>query len=207
MRIREDFNQINDILEFIIKEPQSHGRWLNTISYLKYIAIRKILSSQSESFIDEVMLRHIAEETRHAFFLKNLIAKTGMSLPNYEYANLYCGFSSFRYFQSVDIIVQKELLDIDSEKEYLYLCYLYVSHLIEERANWLYHKYNSTLQRNNSSFALISIILEEARHLEMVQELLPQHDIDYQERILRLKKEESSLFDRFYLTLLRCTEV
>lgn len=205
--LREDFNQINDILEFIIKDPQSHGRWLNTISYLKYIAAKKIVSSQSESYIDETTLRHVAEEIRHALFLKNLIAKIGLSLPNYEYENLYCGFSFFRYFQSIDILVQKELLDIDNDKEYLYLCYLYVSHLIEERANWLYHKYNSTLQRNNSSFALISVILEEARHLEMVQELLPQHDSAYHERIQRLNKEEASLFDRFYLTLLRCTQV
>lgn len=205
--MREEFNQMDEILETIIKNPDTHGRWLNTISFLEHIGSRKILLTQDISYMNESMLRHIAEEARHASFFKSLISQTGIALPDYSSENLFCGFASSRYFQGLDIAVQKELVDIEEDKEYFYLCYLYVSNLIEERADWLYTKYNAILQRNNSSISLTAIILEEERHLDVTHRYLLENDPDYSSRMDRLRVGENLLFDRFYLSLMQVSGV
>lgn len=205
--VQEDFNQMDEILQTIIKDADKHGRWLNTLSFLEYIGTRKMLATQDVAKMDEELLRHIAEEARHASFFKNLIVKTSVTLPDYSSSNLFCGFSAYRYFQGLDIITQKELFDIDEDREYFFTCYLYVSHLIEERANWLYQKYNSILQHNNSAFTLNAVINEEEKHLEQMKKYLLQTDSEYPERIARLRSQEVSLFDRLYLNLMRISGV
>ena len=54
----------------------SHAKWLNTLSFLENCGARKIAACEHPTLVKEEMLKHAAEEFRHAHHLKRQIDKS-----------------------------------------------------------------------------------------------------------------------------------
>lgn len=200
--IEKQETRLRTLLGRIIKNDQLHARWLNVLSYLEYIGSRKIFKTQKQNIINEAILRHASDEARHALALKQMVEKLlGQETISFEKQGLLCGYSAFRYFQSLDIMVKKELSGDQDDVDFSYRCYVYVSYIIEVRANWLYRIYSEELKQNNSSVSVGMIISDEIRHLDDMQEEIGRVDPNYERRIENFLAQEDSFFGRFLSNL------
>ena len=179
-----------DFLTQLVGQPHWHARWLNTLSFLEYIGARKIIKSQEASSLDLMILEHIAEETRHAYFFKGLSEKVlPGACPNYRDSELLAGRQSEEYFQALDSLVSNELGSSVSR-----LNYLYVTWLIEERAVSVYKLYSQVVRQTHGGIRLQAILNEENRHLEemrfLIQKLDPKQYLDRQKLFIRKEEVE-----------------
>jgi len=67
--------EFNNLLSVIINNNQLHTRWLNTLSLMENTGARKISASEDPETVTYIILKHAAEEHRHAFYLKKQIEK------------------------------------------------------------------------------------------------------------------------------------
>ena len=186
---------IQETLEYIIKSDELHARWLNTLSFLEHIGSRKILKTQSSNTTKTEVLRHAAEEARHAYIFKKLIEKTGLQIEDYKRDSMLCGGSANRYFQGLDGMVKKKLKELNIPRA---MCYYYVTALIEERAGWLYPIYQECLEKMKSSIDISNIIKEEERHLEEMHTGISGIEESVMEYF---RKKESDLFNIYFSKL------
>ena len=164
-----------ELLSKIICHPLTHAKWLNTLSYLENCGARKIAACEHPTKVKAEMLKHAAEEFRHAYYLKSQIKKViDDEFADYSMTAMLGGFSSLHYLQALDIAVcqylkgeeQMSLLEIKEA------AYILVTYAIELRASELYPLYHEHLKRANNKVAVKSILLEEEEHLaEMRREL------------------------------------
>ena len=195
------------ILRSIVKEPELHARWLNTLSLLEFMGTRKIARSAGGASLDETRLRHLAEEARHAQFFKMMIRRVKPDANwNYSREYLFCGFAGARYFNSLDAGVkkfldQKEYVQKFSALEKTDLFYNYVTVLIEERAGEIYELYENILRETQSPIRLSGIIGEEERHLEDMYSGLRSLDEEFLKNLDDLRLKERTLFTRFEKSL------
>ena len=199
------YSEIDNFFNQIIEDDNKHASWLNVLSYLEYIGSRKIFKTQKQEDMNEVILRHAADEARHALILKQMIEKLSVSdYGSYDTEHLMKGYSAYRYFQSLDSIVKKSFGNKrKNDREFTHLCYLYVSLIIEIRANWLYDHYSNALTRNNSPVNVSGIINDEIRHLEDTWNEIAKLDTGHLDRIKALSKSENNYFYNWYLNLLK----
>lgn len=164
-------NSLTGLMLRVVSDTDLHARWLNTLSYLEYIGFRKIIKSQDASHMNQQMLQHANEEGRHALLLKNICLKVGgPRYDTYHPAKLLKGPEAELYFQSVDAEAEALLSPIASGKELSRLTYLAVTWLIEVRALEVYGIYTEALRARGMSSPLASLLKEEERHLEEVEE-------------------------------------
>ncbi|XDD48752.1 hypothetical protein AB3N59_09800 [Leptospira sp. WS92.C1] len=196
---------IRSFLKKIIQDSKIHSRWLNTISFLEHMGSRKILATQSGFEMGEMILRHASEEARHAHFFKRMSDRVSPgTCPDYKQENLHCGYPAFLYFQRLDGMVLKNLKQsgIKGQKQ-SFLSYLYVTHLIEERADFLYNEYDQILEENGISVSLKAIIKEEESHLSEMQNSLAAEDSDYKTRYAFFQEKEKKNYLKFEKSLLK----
>jgi hypothetical protein len=157
----------------VITDPDLHGLWLNTLSYLENCGARKIASCEHPTQVKEEMLKHASEESRHAFYLKTQLARIGKSYDDYRLESLIGGWAAHRYLNLLDLRVCQYLKNLGlSFSRIRQLAYLLVTYAIELRAEELYPLYQAALRRLHSKVQVQSIILEEKEHLaEMEKEL------------------------------------
>lgn len=187
----------------IISSVELHARWLNTVSMMEHMGSRKIHSSQTGSAISEMILRHASEEARHAAFFKKAAMRISPNYcKSYEPGYLLSGGSAFLYFQRLDATIHKAL---KSESQLAgskkYLCYLYVTKMIEERAEMLYGIYQEVLESSRSPISLKGIIKEEEGHLREMNEVLEGLDPKFESRSDEFRKIEERLFQKFFIRL------
>ena len=195
--LTEQESRLRRLFERIIPDDELHAGWLNVLSYLEYMGSRKIFKTQKQDHIDEALLRHASEEARHALVLKQMVEKILPGQKNsYEHEGLLCGFSAFRYFQSLDAMVKRGLSNGGESRDFSYRCYVYVSYIIEIRANWLYKIYSEELKKAGSSVSVNMIINDEIRHLEDMKEEIERTDPGYESRIEDFLKREERWFVR-----------
>ncbi|MGJ4750838.1 hypothetical protein [Leptospira kmetyi] len=196
---------IRSFLEKIIQDPAQHSRWLNTISFLEHMGSRKILATQSGFGMGEMILRHASEEARHAHFFKRMSERISPgSCPDYQSENLHCGFPAFLYFQRLDGMVLKNLNSAGIKgKQQSFLSYLYVTHLIEERADFLYQEYDRILEENKIPVSLKAILKEEESHLAEMQSSLAAEDPEYKTRYAFFQEKEEKNYLKFEKSLLK----
>jgi hypothetical protein len=194
-----DETTMEGALSRLIEDPPRHARWLNTIALLEYTGARKMLKSQASSGMSEMILRHAAEESRHAHFFKRAALRIDASVAaDFSDASLLCGTAAKAYFYELDHGFCERLKQAGFSGDSLsYASYLYVTTAIEERADWLYPIYHRLLRRAKLPISLSGIIAEEAGHLEEMQGALAAVDPDYLERIESLRPFEEQLFDVF----------
>ena len=91
-------------LENIVKDNLIHAQWLNTLSFMENAGARKISASEDRQKVSLIILKHAAEEHRHAYYLKRQIAKLGEDLcENYEDQYLLAPKASKYYLNNLMI--------------------------------------------------------------------------------------------------------
>jgi hypothetical protein len=93
--------ELNKLLPQIIADNGLHTKWLNTLSLMENTGARKISASEDPLTVTYIILKHAAEEHRHAFYLKKQIEKVGKDLcPTYATEYLIAPAYS-RYYLSL----------------------------------------------------------------------------------------------------------
>lgn len=168
-------SDIEKLLNAIVADPNVHAKWLNTLSFLENCGARKIAACEHSSKVKQEVLKHAAEEFRHAYHLKRQIEKLACGLlEDYRNAFLLGGFVSRHYLAALDLYTSRYLssqlqFDKRSVREGAYLL---VTYAIELRAAELYLLYDAVLKQEKVKVSVKSILLEEKGHLaEMEAEL------------------------------------
>jgi bacterioferritin (cytochrome b1) len=63
------------IFALVVKDNNTHARWLNTLSMMENTGAKKFKKCEHPVFATEMILKHAAEEARHAYYLKKQIQK------------------------------------------------------------------------------------------------------------------------------------
>lgn len=163
------------ILNRIVNQPDLHARWLNTLSLMENSGARKISAGQDPKQVELTVLKHAAEESRHAFYFKNLLRKFGeKTCPTYESPYLLAARTSRRYLDRLDLQVSRYLkksLGL-SGTQLKYAAYLLVTYAIELRAQEIYPLYETLSLKSTPSISVRPILLEEEGHLKEMEEML-----------------------------------
>jgi len=192
--------ELNSILPTIIADNELHARWLNTLSLMENTGARKISASEDPVTVTYIILKHAAEEHRHAFYLKKQIEKTGKDLcPTYSGEYLVAPSYSKYYLNMLDVEVCRYLkkeLQLTG-RELRFAAYLLVTYAIEVRADELYPIYQDALDAANSKINVKSIILEEEGHLEEMINQLKTFSPVWQLHADKAVELETQLFDQW----------
>jgi hypothetical protein len=195
---------LNNILPTIIADNELHARWLNTLSLMENTGARKISASEDPVTVTYIILKHAAEEHRHAFYLKKQIEKTGDGLcPTYASEYLLAPAYSKYYLNQLDIDVCRYLKkDLKlSGAELRFAAYLLVTYAIEVRADGLYPVYQDALDEAGSKINVKSIILEEEGHLEEMINQLQKFSPEWEFHAQKAVDMESGLFKNWVAAL------
>lgn len=196
--------ELTTILPKIVADNQLHAKWLNTLSLMENTGARKISACEDPVTVTYIILKHAAEEHRHAFYLKRQIEKTGEKLcPTYANEYLLAPVSSKYYLNLLDVEVSRYLkkqLNL-SGAELRFAAYLLVTYAIEVRADELYPIYQQALDNAGSKVNVKSIILEEEGHLEEMINQLHHFSPDWQTHADKAVAIESRLFADWVNTL------
>lgn len=160
---------------------------------------RKISASEDPLTVTYIILKHAAEEHRHAFYLKKQIEKTGQQCPTYAPDYLVApGFSKY-YLNQLDVDVCRYLkteLGL-AGKDLRFAAYLLVTYAIEVRADELYPVYQDALDSAGSKINVKSIILEEEGHLEEMISQLKKFSAEWELHAKKAVESESRLFNNW----------
>ena len=196
--------QLKTLFEQIIASPETHARLLNTLSLMENTGARKISASEHSTEVTLIVLKHAAEEHRHAYYLKKQIAKIDETLcPTYSYEYLLAPASSRLYLNKLDTEVCRYLkttLNL-SGNELKFAAYLLVTYAIEVRADELYPVYQEALDAAKSKVNVKSIILEEEGHLEEMLKQLKDFSPEWEIHAEKALQIESKLFNTWATSL------
>ncbi|HJP64237.1 MAG TPA: hypothetical protein VJ844_12400, partial [Mucilaginibacter sp.] len=156
-----------------------------------------ISACEDPETVTYIILKHAAEEHRHAFYLKKQIEKTTVTCPTYSPQYLLAANSSRHYLNQLDVdacrYLKKELGL--KGRELRFAAYLLVTYAIEVRADELYPVYQDALDKVSSKVNVKSIILEEEGHLEEMINQLKSFSSDWLVHANKAVEMESKLFD------------
>jgi hypothetical protein len=159
----------------VVQDDLLHAKWLNTLSMMENCGARLIARCEHPTLVKEEMLKHAAEEFRHAFHLKKQIQKLKTpKLPTYEFPFLLGGWRSLHYLPMLNGTICRYLKSEAglTGNAFNSLAYLLVTYAVEMRASVLYPCYQTLLKAYGSKVSVQSIVLEEEGHLqEMVDAL------------------------------------
>lgn len=153
-----------------MQDEHLHSLWLNTLSYLENCGARKIASCEHPTLVKEEMLKHAAEEFRHALYLKRQLRRIHNYLEDYRLEYLLGGFAAYHYLHRLELETVRYLQTKRAEEKPL--VYLLVTYAIELRAAELYPLYQAALKKNRSVVQVQSILLEEKEHLQEMENAL-----------------------------------
>jgi hypothetical protein len=177
-------------LEWLCRHASAHVRFLNTLSLMEHVGSRKIMASQSKQGLSGETLRHLAEETRHAYFFKHAAEKLARRPLGYNAAETIAGSSARFYMGRLDAGIARDFADMAAGS----LPYLYMSLIVELRAVWFYQLYQETLTENNHALSLRSVLAEEELHLNAMLAHLTELDPDCASRVTRFRTLEQQRF-------------
>ena len=196
--------ELNTILPVIIANNELHARWLNTLSLMENTGARKISASEDPVTVTYIILKHAAEEHRHAFYLKKQIEKAGKAFcPTYADEYLVASNYSKYYLNMLDVEVCRYLkkeLNLTG-RELRFAAYLLVTYAIEVRADELYPIYQDALDTAGSKINVKSIILEEEGHLEEMINQLQHFSPQWQQHADKAVEMETRLFNDWVIAL------
>lgn len=192
------------LFDQIISQPLLHAKLLNTLSLMENTGARKISASEHSTDVTLIILKHAAEEHRHAYYLKRQIGKIDESYcTTYAYEHLLAPASSRLYLNMLDIEVSRYLkstLNL-SGNELKFAAYLLVTYAIEVRADELYPIYQAALDKAGSKVNVKSIILEEEGHLEEMLKQLKDFSPEWETHAEKAVNIEAKLFADWVLAL------
>ncbi len=176
---------LETFLNHIIPIKALHTKWLNTLSFLENCGARKIAAFEDPMLVKKEMLKHAAEEFRHAHSLKQQIQKLDYPIPSdYSMQSLFGGWKTIHYLDRLESKISR------FQKK---SAYLLVTYAIEKRAQKIYPLYQNLLKQYGSKVSVKSILLEEVGHLEEIEkELAPLRESE------SLKQRASALEETIY---------
>lgn len=175
---------LQNLLHQIVQSPKMHAQWLNTLSMMENTGARKIARAEHPTRVTEDILKHAAEEARHAWYLKKQISKLEAGqLADYQADQLLLPHKSAAYLRRLDVEVCRKLiaeLGLSGAK-LRHAAYLLVTYGIEVRAMELYPLYQEVLEAHSSPVTVKSIIAEEKGHLDVMQAQMEEefNDVEY----------------------------
>ncbi|WP_256009307.1 hypothetical protein [Desertivirga xinjiangensis] len=191
---------LESLIRVIVQDNDVHCRWLNTLSIMENTGARKISACEHKTDVTLIILKHAAEEHRHAYYLKKQISKLSETgyLTYADDALLAPGDSRF-YLNKLDVEVCKYLKTELSLSGYdlKFAAYLLVTYAIEVRADELYPVYQAALDEVKSKVNVKSIILEEEGHLEEMLAQLKNFSPDWEQHAKKAVEIESGLFNNW----------
>jgi hypothetical protein len=126
------------------------------------------------------LLKHLTEESRHAFFFKRAAESAAGRPLDYDAADTVAPAAAKFYMERLDAEINGALGDAAAE-----LPYLYMSLIVELRATWIYRIYQDVLTRRKNVVSLRSILAEEQLHLDEMCARLQAIDPETDARIAR----------------------
>ncbi len=197
--------KLQEIFRNIIATDSLHARFLNTLSLMENTGARKISASEDKSKVSYIVLKHAAEEARHAYYLKKQIQKVGkiVDFPTYEKPYLIAPFASYTYLHTLDIQVcryLKQTLKL-SGNDLKYAAYLLVTYAIEVRADELYPVYQELLEEVSSKVNMKSIIVEEEGHLAEMITQLKEFSPEWEMHAKTACDIEKTLFEQWIISI------
>jgi uncharacterized ubiquitin-like protein YukD len=196
--------QLTSILENIVNNNQLHSKWLNTLSYMENAGARKISASEHKEDVTLLILKHAAEEHRHAYYLKKQLVKIDeQTCKTYTNSELLAPNYTKYYLNTLDVYVCRYLKQHFNLSGYdlKFAAYLFVTYAIEVRADELYPIYQQVLTAKQSKVNVKSIILEEEGHLEEMLNQLKEFSPDWQKHAQEIVKIEQQMFNDWMLGL------
>lgn len=165
-------NKLFTLLTRIVSSDELHAKWLNTLSFLENCGARKIAACEHPTLVKEEMLKHAAEEFRHAHYLKRQIQRIwAYPMETYSLDSMLGGTATLHYLNALDVKTSRYLRGLGLTKNSIReASYLLVTYAIEVRAAELYPIYDEILRSAGSSIAVKSILLEEKEHLNEMKE-------------------------------------
>ncbi len=185
-------------LTLIISDSALHGRWLNTLSYLENCGAKLIADCQHPVIVPKELLKHAAEEFRHAFYMKSLAEKIFLEpLSTYQTKNILGGYSARFYLSRLNSQISKFLKTRCGPSSYALRVYAYllVTYAIEVRALEVYQCYQELLKQYKIPISISNVLKEEKHHLKEISLELFQSEA--KEWIPDILKIEQRLFDQF----------
>src|ERR1700733_13032852 len=152
--------QLSDIVNKIVPDHEIHAKWLNSLSMMENTGARKISKYEHPVNTNIIVLKHAAEEARHAYYLKKQISKLAKdACPDYSYPYLLAPIESYHYLHQLDIDACryiKNRLHLEG-RALMHGAYLLVTYAIEVRADMLYSIYQESLTKHGSKVNVKSI--------------------------------------------------
>lgn len=201
MSITQKFEQL---LSLFVSDTALHCRWLNTLSMMENVGACKITASHHPLYVDERKLRHAAEETRHAWYLKRQIRKLDeQACATYAPQYLLLPQQSYHYLHKLDWKISRlvrQKLNV-SGVELQNLAYLLVTYAIEVEADAVYGAYQRQLKAIDSPVSVRGILAEEEVHLQEMLEMMQQQLPDWQDFAQKCENIQNQLFENWVNTL------
>ena len=183
-------------LAWLCAEPPVHARFLNMLSLLEHIGSRKIMTSPAMAEAGADMLKHLAEETRHAFFFKRAAERIARRALDYGAADTLAGAAAAFYMGRLDAEIARSL-----GKAAPALPYLYMSLIVELRAVWIYRLYQTILAEHEIPLTLKSVLAEEELHLAAMVADLTKLDSEALNRIALFAGFEETRFESLWVAI------
>jgi hypothetical protein len=193
-------DKLKEVVEKIVVADGLHAKWLNSLSMMENTGARKISKYEDPVYTGIIVLKHAAEEARHAYYLKKQISKLAKdTCPDYSYPYLLAPVESYHYLNMLDVEASRYLKkNMKLEGRALkHGAYLMVTYSIEVRADMLYGIYQDALTRHGSKVNVKSIIAEEEGHLEEMQRMLEVFHPDWERLAADVCAIENRLFEEW----------
>src|SRR3954467_449520 len=96
-------------------DPAVHARFLNMLSLLEHIGSRKIMTCRAMRAPGLELLKHLTEESRHAFFFKRAAESAGGRALDYDAADTVAPAAAKFYMERLDAEINGALEDAPDE--------------------------------------------------------------------------------------------
>ena len=177
-------------LAWWVERPAEHARFLNMLALMEHIGSRKIMASQTRGPLGQEVLKHLAEETRHAYFFKRAAERLARHPLQFDEIDAIRPASARMYFGRLDATID-HALGADAHIE---VPYFYVSLIIELRAIWTYRLYQDVLSERSAGLSLKSVLAEEELHLQQMARRLRELGAEPEARVPGFTRIENRLF-------------
>lgn len=146
---------LEEFLGRIVAAPAIELEWIDLLSQLEYVGCRKIVKSIRYESVSLEVLRHVSEESSHAFLLKAVVEEGGLVGRSWKDGRF--AEAGWGYFQNLDRRISA-LPGSDG------LQYPAVSWAIERRVLVVYPAYLRVTRNESLKKALRRILAQEERH-------------------------------------------
>jgi len=196
----ENTGRLEALLTEIVGSPAVHARFVNTLSRLEYVGVRKMLKSRRAERMDLDGLQHVLDEGVHALRLKKaavaLGTAAGVEVATFSPEHTLAGDAAEDYFQALDRHAEQVVADLPPSLR-AEVNYLLTSAAIEVRAQVFYPRYDRCLAAARAGFSVAAITKDEDRHLAEMADGLARLVDGWRERIEPVLAEEQRLFGGF----------